>query len=157
MTDHIEVHEKRVQAWLEARGAQQADNTRRTDLLLVGLHAIWERARPSLGDVTLAAIVQRAIHTAERRHADLAQLGLRVTDGGTIGVTNPPPPRADLAPGATYLLVELLHVLGDLTAGALTPALHAALAAAADESPALFLLRSPTDRRDGRADERGTA
>jgi hypothetical protein len=156
MTDHIEVHAQCVQAWLEARGAHEADNTRRTDLLLAGLHAICERARPSLGDVTLAAIVQRAIHTAERRHADLAQLGLRVTDAGTIGITNPLAPRIDLEPAVTDVLVEILHVLGGLTAGALTPVLHAALAGAADESPALVLLRSSADRRDGRDDERGT-
>jgi len=156
MTDHMRLHEQCVEAWLEARGARSADNTRMTELLLAGLHAIWERARPSLGDVTLAAIVQRAIHTAERRHEELAQLGLRATDGGTIGVTNPLAPRVDLNGAVTYVLVEILQVLGGLTAGALTPALHAALASAADESTALGLLRSSPDRRDGRDDERGT-
>ena len=156
MTDHTIVHEQCVNAWLEARGARQADTTRMTELLLAGLQAIWQRARPSLGEVTLAAIVQRAIHTAERRHAELAQLGLRVTESGSIGVTNALAPRVDLTDAVADLFVEVLRVLGGLTAGALTPALHAALASAADESPALVLLRPSPDHRDGRDDERGT-
>jgi hypothetical protein len=136
------------------RGARDADNTRKTALLLAGLRAIWERARPSLGDVTLAAIVQRAIHSAERRHEELAQLGLRVTDGGTIDATKSSAPRVELGAAITSVLVEVLHVLGELTGGALTPALHAALAAAADESAAPRLLRPSTNRLDGRDDER---
>jgi len=156
MTDHTGVHEQCVSAWLEARGARNADNTRITELLLAGLQAIWERARPSLGDVTLAAIVQRAIHSAERRHDELAQLGLRVTDGGSIGVTSAAAPRVDLDDAVADVLVEVLRVLGGLTAGALTPALHAALASAAAESSAFVLLRPSPDHRDGRDDERGT-
>ena len=159
MTDDTTLHERCVSAWLEARGARQADTTQLLELLLAGLHAIWQRARPSLGDVTLAAIIQRAIHTAERRHRALEQIGLRVTDSGTIGVTSSPAPRVDLAPAVSFVLTEILRVLGGLTADALTPALHAALASAADgadESPAFALLGSPMNRRDGRDDERGT-
>jgi hypothetical protein len=158
MTDHTRALDARcVDAWLTSRDARNTDNAALSALLLAGLRAIWQRARPSLGDVTLTAIVQRAIHTCERRHAELAQIGLRVADAETIELTNPPPPRVDLAPAVTCVLVEVLHVLGELTAGALTPALHAALASAAEESPALVLLRSSPNRRDGRDDERGTA
>jgi hypothetical protein len=158
MTDHTRLlHERCVDAWLTARDARNTDNTALTALLLGGLRAISQRARPSLGDVTLAAIIQRAIHTSERRHTELAQIGLRVADAGTIELTNPSAPRVDLGPAVTCVLVEVLHVLGELTAGALTPALHAALASAAEESPALVLLRSSPNRRDGRDDERGTA
>lgn len=155
MTD-MTLHERCVTAWLESRGARQADATRMTELLLAGLQAILERARPSLGDVTVAAIVQRAVHTAERRHRELAQLGLRVTDGATIGITSSLAPRVELRAAVAFVLTEVLQVLGGLTADALTPALHAALAAAADESPAFTLLRSSPGRRDGRDDERGT-
>lgn len=156
MTDHTALHEQCVDAWLTSRDARDGNNTPMTGLLLAGLRAIWQRARPSLGDVTLAAIVQRAIHTSERRHPELAQLGLRVTDAGAIELTNPSTPRVDLHAAVTSVLVEVLHVLGELTAGALTPALHAALASAADESSAFVLLRSSPTRRDGRDDERGT-
>ncbi len=156
MIDDRTVHERCVSAWLEARGARQADTTRTTELLLAGVNAISHRARPSLGDITLAAMIQRAIHTAERRHRELEQLGLRVTDTGTITVASSLAPRADLAPAMSFLFIEILHVLGGLTAGALTPALHAALASAADETPALALLRSSASRRDGRDGERGT-
>ncbi|MEA2749851.1 MAG: hypothetical protein QOI41_3994 [Myxococcales bacterium] len=156
MTDHTGLHERCVDAWLASRDARKGNNARMTELLLAGLRSIWQRARPSLGDVTLAAIVQRAIHTSERRHDELAQIGLRVTDGGVIELTNPSAPRVDLDAAVRCVLVEVLHVLGELTAGALTPALHAALAAAAEESPAFVLLRSSSNRSDGRDDERGT-
>ena len=158
MTDHTRaLHEQCVDAWLTARDARNTDNTALTALLLAGLRAIWQRARPSLGDVTLTAIVQRAIHTSQRRHTELAQIGLRVGDAGTIELTNPSAPRVVLCPAVTCVLAEVLHVLGELTAGALTLPLHAALASAAEESPALVLLRSSPNPRDGRDDERGTA
>jgi len=157
MTDHTRLlHEQCVDAWLTSRDASNADKTALTALLLAGLRGIWQRARPSLGDVTLTAIVQRAIHTSERRHIELVQIGLHVTDAGTIELTNPSAPRVDLRAAVACVLVEVLHVLGELTASALTPALHAALAAAAEESPALVLLRSSPNRRDGRDDERRT-
>jgi hypothetical protein len=159
MMDHMKLHDQCVEAWLLTRHARAGDNARMTALLVAGLQAICERARPSLGDVTLTAIVQRAVHTAERRHVELGELGLRVVDGGAFVLTNTSAPRVDLASAVSCVLVEVLHVLGGLTAGALTPALHAALAGAADESPALVLLRSSPDHRDGRDgrdEERGT-
>jgi hypothetical protein len=150
------LHQQCVSSWLEARGARDADNTRITKLLLIGLRAIWDRARPSLGEVTLAAIVQRAIHTAEQRHPELAQLGLRVSERGVIDVATPSAPRVDLHDAVTAALVELMSTISRLTADALSAALRAALSSTTIEEPrALVLLRSSTDPHDGRA-ERGT-
>jgi hypothetical protein len=150
------LHEQCVGTWLDARGGRDADNARMTKLLLVGLRAFWDRARPSLGEVTLAAIVQRAIHGAERRHPELAQLGLRVSERGVIEIATPSAPRANLRNGVVGALVEVLSVIASLTANALTPALHAALSSTTiDEPRALVLLRSSTTSRVGR-DERGT-
>lgn len=124
----IQLHEKCVDAWLRSRGRRDSDNTGAVKLLLVGLRALWDRAQPSLGEVTLAAIFQRAIHTAERRHEELAQLGLRVNERGAIDITSPTVPRVDLGDAVACVLVEILRVLDSLTAGALTPGLHATLA-----------------------------
>jgi hypothetical protein len=149
-------HEQCVRTWLDARGGSDADNARVTKLLLVGIRALWDRARPSLGEVTLAAIVQRAIHTSERRHPELAQLGLRVNERGLMEIATPTAPRADLRNGVVDALVEILRVIASLTANALTPALHAALSSTTTDEPrALVLLRSSATPRE-RRDERGT-
>jgi hypothetical protein len=126
------LHERCVDAWMRSR-VGSADNDYAVELLLIGLRALWERAEPSLGEVTLTAIVQRAIHTAERRHDELRQLGLHVSERGAIEVTDPLPPRAELGGAVSCVLVEVLRALGSLTAGALTPALHASLAMASGD------------------------
>jgi hypothetical protein len=126
------LHERCVDAWMRSR-AGNADNDHAVELLLIGLRALWERAEPSLGEVTLTAIFQRAIHTAERRHEELVQLGLHVSERGVIDVAHPLPPRAELGGAVSCVLVEILRTLGSLTAGALTPALHASLAMASGD------------------------
>lgn len=153
----LKLHERCVEAWLAARGTSDADDGRMTNLLLAGLRALWDRARPSLGEVTLTAILQRAIHTAERRHNELAQLGLRVNERGAITITNTAAPRVELRAAVSAALVEVLRALARVTAEGLTPALHAALSSTTiDEPRALVLLRSPSVRRDSR-DERGAS
>lgn len=151
-------HERCVDAWLAARGTREAEDNGIQTLLLAGLRALWDRARPSLGEVTLAAIFQRAIRTAERRHPELEQLGLRVNDRGSIELTTTsagPERGADLHRAIASVLVEVLRAISHLTADGLTQALHAALSSATGEEPrALVLLRSPSARCDGR-DERG--
>ena len=150
-------HERCVDAWLAARLARgNEDEGELTTLLRGGIRALWDRARPSLGEVTLAAIFQRAIRTAERRHRELEQLGLRVNDRGAIELTRTSAPRVALHDAVACVLVEVLRALSRLTADGLTQALHAALTAAAGEEPrALVLLRPPSNvRRDGR-DQRG--
>jgi hypothetical protein len=148
-------HELCVTAWLATRFVRGDDEGELTTLLLAGLRALWERARPSLGEVTLTAIFQRAIRTAERRHRDLEQLGLRVSDRGAIEITSTSPPRVDLHDAVACVLVEVLRAISRVTADGLTQPLHAALASATSEEPrALVLLRPSVARCDGRH-ERG--
>jgi hypothetical protein len=147
--------ERSVEAWLAARGAA-ADDGEVTTLLVVGLRALWDRARPSLGEVTLAAIFRRAIHTAERRHRELEQLGLRIGDRGSIELTSASAPRVDLREAVACVIAEVLRALSRLTGDGLTQPLHAALASVTSEEPRAFvLLRAPLARCDVR-DERGS-
>jgi hypothetical protein len=104
-------------------------------LLFAGLRALWDRARPAIGEVTLGALFRRSIETATRRYPELAPLGLRVTDSGSLAMSNQSAPRVDLTAGMTFLLVEVLRVLARLSAGALTAALHAALSSAPAVDP----------------------
>ena len=149
-------HERCVDAWLADRFVR-GDEGELTTLLLAGLRALWDRARPSLGEVTLAPIFRRAIQTAERRHRELEPLGLRVSDRGSIELTSASAPRVELHDAVACVLVEVLRAVSRLTADALTRPLHAALASATGEEPrALVLLGSPSHRCDLR-DERGVS
>lgn len=121
-------HQRHVDAWLAAqRGSSSGAGERLGLVLLVGLRALWDRARPVLGDVTLGAIFRRALDTAQRRHPELSALGVRITDRGTVEMSNQAAPRVDLSAGVAFLLVEVLRVVARLSAGALTQPLHVAL------------------------------
>jgi hypothetical protein len=121
-------HEQHVDRWLlSCRG--RAPGEPMGSVLLVALRALWSRARPTVGEVTLGAVFRRVLETATLRHPELGPLGLRVAAASgpseiSIAVTSSP---ADLTLAARFLLVEVLRVVARLTAGALTPALHAAL------------------------------
>ena len=96
------------------------------------LDAIWRRAVITLGEVTMGAIVGRVFYTASELHPSLG--ALRVSSTGIdyrgleqqAGHLDP----QDLALGINFILVELLTVIGTLTAEILTPALHEALSTA---------------------------
>lgn len=128
-------HRRCVESWLAERVGSECASDRTAPALIVGVGAVWDRARPALGEVTLGAIFRRAIETGARRHAALAALGLRITDSGDLIMSNLPAPRAELREGVTFLLAELLRVLALLSGGALTLALHAALTNATLDAP----------------------
>lgn len=119
-------HAAAVRAWLSAAGTLRAEQL--VDLFERGVRALWQRAQRALGEVTLTAIADRVIHVASEHHPLLS--GLKIEQGVV---------RADalhlqssnideLRAAIRFVLVELLTVLGSLTAEILTPALHAELA-----------------------------
>src|SRR5687768_12064916 len=87
------------------------------------LSRVWLRVHPTLGDVTLGAIADRVIHNASQKFAILSVL---TVDGGGIqfeGLRKSVAklPEDELANALRFILVELLTVLGSLTAEILTP------------------------------------
>jgi len=90
--------------------------------------ALWRRTRLTLGDVTLTAIVERVLHVARTRFPILETLEL---GEDALRWRAPPSPQLGyerLAEAIEFVLVELLTVLGNLTADIVTHALHAELA-----------------------------
>jgi len=88
---------------------------------------MWQRAHLTLGKVTLNAIAGRVLHSTGRRYPMLSPLtldeqGLRCRE--LIGGSSD---QSELENAVRSLLVEFLAVLGSLTGGVLTPALHAEL------------------------------
>jgi hypothetical protein len=124
-------HSAAVDAWI----AQAIDDALPAeviaDLFRVALESLWQRAVTALGSVTLTAIADRVLSTATKRYSFLAAI-------------NPQPnsdarprqllrdrlvlvPRPELLEGLRFALIELLTVIGRLTAEILSPDLHAAL------------------------------
>lgn len=129
----LTMHNRCVRSWLTKHDVRNAYDERMATFLLVGMRTIWERARPSLGAVMLTAIFERVITVAQRRHAELTRVGLRVHDRSSIEMLAPAafPPESGSA--VVFTLAELLDVLDRLTAQTLTPVLHRALLAATIE------------------------
>jgi len=122
-------HRARVDAWM-GRAAKEAGPEWLFDGFEQAFGAIWRRARATLGDVTLTAILDRVLYNAAERFPLLLPLevdasGLRSDKlrerAGSLH-------RDQLAAAIRFILVEFLTLLGKLTAEILTPALHAELA-----------------------------
>ncbi len=93
-------------------------------------NAIWRRAGVTLGNVTLTAIVNRVLYSATEQFPALSalRLGSDGIDCHELAGRLDRLERQPLAEGLHFMVVELLTVIGSLTAEILTPALHAALA-----------------------------
>ena len=120
-------HDLAVTTWLE-----RATGERSVDTLIRAFEhaftALWRRSTLTLGEVTLFAIVERVVHTATERYPFLASVevdssGLHCRDlASREGLLFD-----QLSAAIHFVLVELLALIGNLTAQILTPALHAEL------------------------------
>jgi hypothetical protein len=130
-SDHAAV----VRAWME-RETTDLPAERLVDAFDAGFRALWRRANRTLGDVTLAAIMDRVLLTAMERFPTLAALEIEATGirSGSLRERARSLRRDQLAEGLCFVLVEFLTVLGNLTAEILTPALHGELSRVASSS-----------------------
>lgn len=90
--------------------------------------ALWRRARVTLGEVTLTAIVRRVLQTAKRHFPLLTGLELEPSGLRCALTAQSDASPAEISAAIRFVLVEILVVIGNLTAQILTPALHAELA-----------------------------
>jgi hypothetical protein len=119
-------HAACVDAWLERSGkGLSPENLLR--LFEAALGALWIRTKTTLGEVTLTAIAERVLHNASERFPLLWSLKVEGTGGiqcrelrERIGSVH----ASELQEAIRFVLVELLTVLGNLTAEILTPELH---------------------------------
>ncbi len=122
-------HAACVDAWLEGFGADRSPESR-LQLFEAALGVFWNCTKRTLGDVTLAAIVERVLYKAGERYPAFSSLD--VTAEGRVQchelrerarVLDDPA----LREGIRFVLIEFLTVLGRLTAEILTAELHAEL------------------------------
>ena len=128
MSDDPDQHRTCVEIWMSG-AVKGATADQLVALFDRALTAIWRRAQTTLGDVTLAAIVDRVLYTAAARFPAFEALTVDTTgvrfDELTTRIDELS--EAELAQAIRFTLIELLTVLGHLTAEILTPALQAEL------------------------------
>jgi hypothetical protein len=121
---HNEVHANQVDAWEAKNGA----NIPQAELALLyakAIQAIQQRSLVSLSSVTVAVVVDRAIHEAKDKYPILA--ALKPNTSGidfSLLVKDASGAPEDLKIALRALLIELLNVFGNITADVLTAPLH---------------------------------
>ncbi len=119
-------HHQTVNGWFErvARGRSADELIRSFDRAFA---AVWQRSFVTLGAVTLTAITERVLHRATAQFPVLASV--QITESGLRcqSLCAPGLPLPGVTEALRFVLVELLSVLGNLTAEILTPALQSKL------------------------------
>ncbi len=123
------VHIKYVNEWMKRAVTVSQDQL--AGLFEKAMSALWHRTYSALGDITAAAIVDRVLYTATEKYSILGSLKLGFGAKGVnfaefreqAGSVND----SELREAIQFVIVELLTVVGNLTAEILTPALHSEL------------------------------
>jgi hypothetical protein len=118
----------------------------------VAFAAIWGHALSALGAVTLLAIAERVLASASAHHGFLSAIPLHpngdVRWRSILQARMAAVPRPALIAGVRAGMIELLTVLGRLTAEILSDQLHAALRDAARGPPGSERARGPAHTLD---------
>ena len=128
----VDVHGTAVVAWL-ARAMVSRSSHGLLRAFEAAIQTVWARAARTLGTVTLAAVADRVLSNAMERYSWLSALeplpeGRFRCDELRLEQRLAGVPYADLVVGVRSILIELISLLGSLTANILTPDLHAELA-----------------------------
>lgn len=122
-------HGQVVDAWLD-RSATGLTPEKVVELLEAALCALLARTETTLGELTLSVIADRVLHNTVERYPAFAPLTFDPGKGvrcDALRAHAAAIPARELRAGVRFVLVELLTVLGNLTAEILSPELHAEL------------------------------
>lgn len=124
-------HEDCVDRWL-SRVERELEPLQ---LLELAMEALFARASPTLGSVTLAAIVARVRLVTVEKYPAIEVVAVSET-GVTIDAHSRTAVRGEnVRDGVRFFLIEFLTIIGSVTAGILTPALHATLSRTSGKGP----------------------
>jgi hypothetical protein len=134
------VHIKHVIEWMKLGSRVSPEELAR--LFEEAMTALWRRTYSALGDITVAAIVDRVLYNATEKYSVLSALKLDANGVNFAEFREKARSSSDreLREAIQFVLVELLTVVGNLTAEILTPALHSELSK-------VTLKDSPTKQR----------
>lgn len=126
---HRAAHRDCVDAWMLRAGAAELPPEELVQTFDEAAAALWQRALVTLGEVTLGALFERVLCTSTEQFPLLAPVTVGAEGLSCEGLRAQASavPREELASALRFVLVEMLTVVGNLTAEILTPALHAAL------------------------------
>lgn len=151
-------HTRQVDAWIE-RNTGGLSPERLVALFIVALETLWKRASVTLSEVTLSPIFDRAVTMSQGKYPLLAGLKIdspEISAGG-LGTHAQGWKPEEIIVAFRHLMIELLQLLGRLTADILTKALYEelnrissehAIARAKTTFPALRSVKKNSDRGD---------
>jgi hypothetical protein len=121
-------HSNQVNLWI-GRAAKGLSSEQSLQLFELAMAALWNRALLTLGDVTLAAILDRVLYNASERFApfELLRIDSNGLDFQELRAQSSVLNQRELKEGFRFVIVEFLVVIGNLTAEILTPILHSEL------------------------------
>ena|SRR5438105_2654442 len=121
------VHIKYVSEWMKRAATVSEDQL--AGLFEKAMSALWHRTYSALGDITVAAIMDRVLYTATEKYSILGSLkiGEKGINFAEFHEQAESLNDGELRKAIQFILVELLTVVGNLTAEILTPALHSEL------------------------------
>lgn len=124
-----EHHEAWVSAWM-TQAARGLSPFQRLALFDRAFAALFSRAGPTLGELTLSAAFERTLREVVLKFPQLSSLKVGAAGMSFLGLRGDEHATGDveLTEALRFLLVELLTSLGSLTGEALTPLLHRELA-----------------------------
>jgi len=139
-----------VDAWVR-RAIENDPSADALELFHVVFETVWNRAVATLGTTTLLAITERVLRTASNRYRFLLAINTRPTTDprwrqrlyARLGAV----PRLQLIEGLRFALIELLTVIGRLTAEILSDELHAAVIDTATGEPERAIAIAPAAPR----------
>jgi hypothetical protein len=127
-------HAKQVDAWLESniKGLPRSEQLRALEIAVL---AVQRRVLRTLSEVTLAAVVDRALHEGQLKHPLLQNVVIeptRMTFTGPLAERGSQiPDERELISSFRFLFIELFLILENLTAGILVQPLYRELSRAA--------------------------
>ena len=121
-------HSNLVNSWMRQE-ANGRTSKQLVELFERAMVALWNRSHLTLGEITLAAIVDRVFYSAAEQFPPFQSLKVEQTgiDFETFRAQNADFNGSELSEGIRYVITEFIVVIGNLTAEILTPVLHAEL------------------------------
>ncbi len=120
-----DIHEEIVDKWLAKNNSGLTTN-QLEKFMVVGIQAIQTRAQITLSDITLLAIIDRVLYQSKKKFPSLdgIEMNSKVMSFAKLNYNNENDKSLDLLSALQFILVELLRVLGRITAEILTVPLH---------------------------------
>jgi hypothetical protein len=151
-------HAARVDWWID-RSARAAAPERVLSVVEAKLQALWARVAPTLGEITLAAVLDRVLHNATEQfpllHLVTTDTNVGVDLSAMTEVTTPLQ-AAEVLRAFRVVFIEFLTVVGNLTAELFSDELHEELASRDSSSPQPNRAGEPTIEREAQEPRRRT-